>query len=150
MCTCTHFGRSEVLIGKTASRVELLQERCNGNRIYKKGVICILHFFSFGSTVQFRPRPPPWNFRFTSVTRYSTVDRTPWTGDQLIARPLPAHTTQTQTLNIHAQSGIQTHCSGVRASEDSSCLRLLVYRDRLRTLNKSQKCDFTITIRIYA
>jgi hypothetical protein len=28
-------------------------------------------------------------FRFTSVTRSRTVGRTPWTGDQLVARPLP-------------------------------------------------------------
>jgi hypothetical protein len=30
-------------------------------------------------------------FRFTSVTRSRTVGRTPWTGDQLLARPLPVH-----------------------------------------------------------
>jgi hypothetical protein len=36
----------------------------------------------------------------------------------------------TQALNIHAQSGIQNHGPGVRASEDSSCLRPLGYRDR--------------------
>jgi hypothetical protein len=33
--------------------------------------------------------------------------------------------------NIHALSGIQTHDHSVRASEDSSCLRPLAYRDRL-------------------
>jgi hypothetical protein len=27
-------------------------------------------------------------FRFISVTRFKTVGRTPWTGDQLVARPL--------------------------------------------------------------
>jgi hypothetical protein len=27
-------------------------------------------------------------FHFISVTRYRTVGRTPWTGDQLVARPL--------------------------------------------------------------
>jgi hypothetical protein len=27
-------------------------------------------------------------FRFISVTRFRTVSRTPWTGDQLVARPL--------------------------------------------------------------
>jgi hypothetical protein len=37
----------------------------------------------------------------------------------------------TQTLNIHALSGIQTHGPGVRASEDNSCRRPLGYRDRL-------------------
>jgi hypothetical protein len=30
-------------------------------------------------------------FRFTSVTRSRTVNRTPWTDDQLVARPLPIH-----------------------------------------------------------
>jgi hypothetical protein len=30
-------------------------------------------------------------FRFTSVTRSRTATRTPWTGDQLLARPLPVH-----------------------------------------------------------
>jgi hypothetical protein len=28
---------------------------------------------------------------FTTVTRSRTVGRTPWTGDQLVARPLPVH-----------------------------------------------------------
>jgi hypothetical protein len=31
-----------------------------------------------------------------------TDDRTPWTSDQLVARPLPKHrTTQTQKIHIH-------------------------------------------------
>jgi hypothetical protein len=30
-------------------------------------------------------------FRFTAVTRSRTVGRTPWTGDQLVARPLPVY-----------------------------------------------------------
>jgi hypothetical protein len=59
---------------------------------------------------------------------------TPWTGDQFVASPLPVHkhrkTHTTQTLNIHAQSGIRTHGPGVRASEDSSYLTPLGYRDR--------------------
>jgi hypothetical protein len=33
------------------------------------------------------------------------VGRTPWTGDQLVARPLPAHRT-TQTQNKHAQTSM--------------------------------------------
>jgi hypothetical protein len=39
----------------------------------------------------------------------------------------PPHT---RTLNIHALIGIRTHDPSVRASEDSSCLRLLGYRYR--------------------
>jgi hypothetical protein len=36
----------------------------------------------------------------------------------------------TQILNIQALSGVQTHAPGVRASEDSLCLRPLGYRER--------------------
>jgi hypothetical protein len=65
-------------------------------------------------------------FRLTSVTVSRTVGRAPWTGDQIVARPLPVHKHRknartTQTLNIHALSGIRTH-AGVLASKDSSCL----------------------------
>jgi hypothetical protein len=70
-------------------------------------------------------------FRFTSVTRSRTVGKTPWTGDQLVSRPLPVHKhRKTYTLNIHTQSGIWTHGPGFRASGDSSCIRPLGYRDR--------------------
>jgi hypothetical protein len=82
---------------------------------------------------------PPWAlasaFQFHD---YFTDGRTPWTSDQLVARPLPKHRTiQTQNKqihkpNIHALSGIRTHDSSVRASEDSSCLRTRGYYDRLR------------------
>jgi hypothetical protein len=37
--------------------------------------------------------------------------------------------THTYTLTIHALSGMRTHDHGLRASEDSSCLRPLVYLD---------------------
>jgi hypothetical protein len=63
--------------------------------------------------------------------------RTPWTGDQPVARPLPKHrTTETQnkrihTQNIHALSGIRTHDLSVRASEDRSCFKARGYCDRL-------------------
>jgi hypothetical protein len=52
---------------------------------------------------------------FFSFLILYTVGRTPWTGDQPFARPLPTHrTTHTQnkrihTPNIHALSGIRTH-----------------------------------------
>jgi hypothetical protein len=65
----------------------------------------------FGSTAQLGVGRLHETFRFTSVTRSSRVGRTPWMGDQLVARLLPVHkhrkTHTTQTLNIHALSGIQ-------------------------------------------
>jgi hypothetical protein len=65
-----------------------------------------------------------------------TIVRTPWTSDRPVARPLPKYRkTQTQnklthTPNIHALSGIRTHDHNAPASENSSCLRSLGYRDR--------------------
>jgi hypothetical protein len=52
-----------------------------------------------------------------------TVGRTPWTGDQPVARPLPTHRT-TQTQNKLTQTpmpwgGPETHDLSVPASEDS-------------------------------
>jgi hypothetical protein len=72
----------------------------------------------------------------SSVSWSGTVGRTPCTGDQLVARPLPVHEhrkthTHTQALNIHALSGIRTHGPGFRASEDSARPRPLGYRDWL-------------------
>jgi hypothetical protein len=61
---------------------------------------------------------------------------TPWTSDQLVARPLPKHrTTQTQnkhihTQNIHALCEIRTHDPGFRASEEITCPRPSGHRDR--------------------
>jgi hypothetical protein len=77
--------------------------------------------------------PWPQIFRFHD---YFTDGRTLWTSDQLVARPLPKHrTTQTQNKhihipNIHALCGIRIHDPSFRASEDSSFLRPLGYRDR--------------------
>jgi hypothetical protein len=79
---------------------------------------------------------PPWALASDFSVSWSFSDgRTPWTGDQLVARPLPKHrTTQTQNkhihlLNIHDLCGIRTHDPGFRASEYSTCLRSLGYCD---------------------
>jgi hypothetical protein len=75
----------------------------------------------------------PSNFQFHD---YFTDRRTPWASDQLVARPLPKHsTTQTQNKHIRvpnffALCGIRTHDPGFLANEDSTCLRPLGYRDR--------------------
>jgi hypothetical protein len=65
---------------------------------------------------------PDLFFRF--VIFFYTNSRTPWTSDQLIARPLP-HTGQHKHrinahIDIHGLSGIRTHDPSVLASEDSS------------------------------
>jgi hypothetical protein len=71
-----------------------------------------------------------------SVSWSFTDGRTSWTSGRPVARPLLKHrTTQTQnkrihTLNIHVLIEIRTHDPGFRASEDSTCLRALGYRDR--------------------
>jgi hypothetical protein len=79
--------------------------------------------------------------RFFSFLILYTVGRTPSTGDQPVARPLPTHrTTQTQNKRTHTHThththtrtsgGIRTHDPSVRAGEDSSCLRMLGHCDR--------------------
>jgi hypothetical protein len=62
--------------------------------------------------------------------------------DQPVARPLPKHrTTQIQNkrihkTNSHALSGIRTHDSSFRASEDSSCLRHKKYTNSCEVRGK--------------
>jgi hypothetical protein len=69
---------------------------------------------------------------FFSFMIIFTDGRALWTGDHLVARPLPTHTTtQTQnkrinTPSIHALCGIRTHDPSFRASEESSCLEVEV------------------------
>jgi hypothetical protein len=84
---------------------------------------------------------PLWSMGLISqFLDHFTDGRTPWTGDQLVARPLPEHrTTQTQnkhirTRNINALCGIRIHDPVFRAREDSTCLTPLGYRDRLHKL----------------
>jgi hypothetical protein len=79
---------------------------------------------------------PPWALAFDFYFHgYFTDGRTPCTSDELVARFLPKHrTTQTQNEhihipNIHTLCGIRIYDPGFRASEDSTCLRPLGYRD---------------------
>jgi hypothetical protein len=61
------------------------------------------------------------------------IGRTPWTGDEPNARPIPTQrTTQhRKTLtHIRASSGIRTHDPCVRTAENSTCLRPLGHWDR--------------------
>jgi hypothetical protein len=58
--------------------------------------------------------------------------------------------THKPTLNIHALSGIGTDGLGVRASEDSSCLRPLGYRDRQIEWERFWKIYFLHTTFILA
>jgi hypothetical protein len=62
-----------------------------------------------------------------------TVGTTPWTGNQPVASPLPAHRTtqiQNKRTHIHALSGIRTHDYSVRVSKDCSWLRPRGHCDR--------------------
>jgi hypothetical protein len=79
---------------------------------------------------------PLWALASFQFPDLFTIGMSPWTSHQLVPRPLPKHRrAQTQnkliyTPNIHALSGIRTYDHSAWASEDSSCLRLLGYRDR--------------------
>ncbi|PNF38698.1 hypothetical protein B7P43_G17524, partial [Cryptotermes secundus] len=75
------------------------------------------------------PRAYPHELiRSLGFSRTYTFGRTPWAGDQLVAKPLPVHKhrkTHTHKLDIYALSGIRTYDPGFQASEDSTCLRPL-------------------------
>jgi hypothetical protein len=91
-----------------------------------------------------RPRGGPRRRFFQFHDRF-TEGRTSWTSDQLVARPLPKHrTTQTQNKhiyipNVHALCVIRTHDSGFRASEISTFLRPLSYRDRHKEILRASR-----------
>jgi hypothetical protein len=73
--------------------------------------------------------------RFFSCLILYTVGRTPWTGDQPVARPLPTHNntnTEETPTNIHALSEIRTHDPSVREGGGGSCLRPRSHCDRHR------------------
>jgi hypothetical protein len=56
-----------------------------------------------------------------------TLGKTPWTGDQPVARPLPTHDNikREKNADIQASSGVRAHDPSVRAGEDISCCRPL-------------------------
>jgi hypothetical protein len=67
--------------------------------VYVRSVCLSIYLFIYGFTVS-----PFFDLgRFFSFLIFYTVGRTPWTGDQPVARPLPAHRT-TQTQNKRTQT----------------------------------------------
>jgi hypothetical protein len=105
--------------------------------VYYSKYFIYLYFFLWRYSPNLGLGLSPWNSRFTSFFYIlQTVGRTPWAGDQLVARPLPVHKhrkthTYTQTLNTHALIRRRTHDPGFRASEERAFLRPLGYHDRL-------------------
>jgi hypothetical protein len=99
----------------------------------EKVYLCFIYSYFFFPLALQPPCILAFDFQFYD---HFTDGRTPWTSDQLVAKPLPKHrTTQTQNKhvhipNIHALCGIRIHDPGFRASKDSTCLRPLGYRDR--------------------
>jgi hypothetical protein len=91
-------------------------------------ISCCFHFWSIGH---------PWNFvslQFLNVGQsvgplheWSTHRKASITQDN--TRKTHKH------INIHASSRIRTYDHGIRASEDSSCLRSLGYRDQHEKIN---------------
>jgi hypothetical protein len=67
--------------------------------------------------------------RFLSFLILYTVGRTPWTGDQSVARPLPTHGTNKHRINAHRHPFLEWNPI-VRAGEDGSCIRLRSHSDR--------------------
>jgi hypothetical protein len=95
-----------------------------------------MFFFSLALQPQFGPWPTAMKlFHFGFLDRRQSVGLlgrmiSSSQGPYLYINTEKRTHTHTQTLNIHALSGIRTHNPGFRASEDSTWLRLLGYRDR--------------------
>jgi hypothetical protein len=108
------------------------------DNIHKKFHSTLFYSVPIYSILVLQPSVWPWAlFQFLNL---NTDGRTPWTGDQHVARPLPTHrTTQTQNTHtdIHVSSGIQTHDPSVRARKDISYLR---QRTLLFSINKKYSC----------
>jgi hypothetical protein len=69
-----------------------------------------------------------------SFLTFHTIGRTPWTGDQPVARPLHTQSKapiQNKNTNIHLSTGIRTQDPSVRTGEVSSWFRPRGHRDRL-------------------
>jgi hypothetical protein len=74
---------------------------------------------SSSSTLTDRPSGV-FPFGINSGTK-NLIDRTPWTGDQPVARPLPTqHHTNTKEMktDVRGSSGFRTHVPSVRMDED--------------------------------
>jgi hypothetical protein len=87
--------------------------------------------------------------RFFSFLILYTVDRTPWTGISpsqgfYLHTEQHNHRTNAHNTDIHALSGIRTHDSSVRASEDSSCLRWHGHCDRQNRTDNRWKYGNTV------
>jgi hypothetical protein len=71
---------------------------------------------------------PLWALGAFQFPDIFTTGSTPWTNDQLVARPLPKHrTAQTQnkhiyTTNVHDLKWIRNHDSSVQVGEESRAL----------------------------
>jgi hypothetical protein len=104
-----------------------------------------VRYLGFYSIVALQLFVGPWPlFQFLNQC---TVGRTPWTGDQPVARPLPTHrTTQTQNkrIDIHASSGIRTEDTSVWAGEDNSCRTVALGVDSVSNRNEYQESSWGV------
>jgi hypothetical protein len=99
--------------------------------------VSLLYFVQFTfsfihSSMALQPFFGPWLILQLRNIFY-TVGRTPWTGDQPVARPLPTHrTTQTQIKSTHRYPCLEWDWNprSQLSSEDSPWLRPRSHRDR--------------------
>jgi hypothetical protein len=81
----------------------------------------LTHTWHMVTSMVLQPFVGPWPLLLFRDLFY-TDGRTPWTGDEPVARPLPTHRINVHT-HICALSGIRTDDPSVRGSKDSACLR---------------------------
>jgi hypothetical protein len=111
----------------TRSTIELRFLSSEGTNTYK-----LLHIPFFLSALQHNSGLGRLHatFCYTSVTRLRTISRTPWTGDQLVARPLYLYkNTEKRTYNTNTKHPCPEWASYPR-SRSPRQRRPLGYRDR--------------------
>jgi hypothetical protein len=99
------------------------------NFIAGYGIVFFLWRYSPNLGLGLPPWSSPFHFGFLDLRQSVGLLGRVISSSQLVHKHRKTHT-YTQTLNIHALSGVRTHDPGFRASEDSSCLRSPGYRDR--------------------
>jgi hypothetical protein len=94
-------------------------------------VYIYIHSFVF-LLLPLEHRPSLKRFVSLQLLNFSTVSRTPWTGDQPVARPLPAqdNTNKNKSRQTSMPRVGFEPTTRVRADEDSSCLRPRGHCDR--------------------
>jgi hypothetical protein len=87
--------------------------------------------FPSNSMIFFISRCSLWSIGHPRNARFTSVVRTPWTGDQPVARPLPTHSKHKHRINVHTKAGFKPTIPG---SERAKTVTAWVFEIRKEVL----------------